>query len=244
MADSLALYQIYYDEGQKSEIYDFAMPYFNQGLSVHFENEVIAHLVPKLGADLIGVASWRLRKKRGDCQIGLTNDLSLSADKILSSGADVCILTPRSPIHKPLIAAESWHGRAWVEAFNVFKSFLLSIGIKVPGELRYAIYENHFIARRDIYHEYVEMVLKPAMRFMDEYDKDVTITYEADGQRITDTQKLFLFPSKYIHLKRRSPEVQIVPNKLGLKDYPIGVFILERLFSIYINDKNLNVKPV
>jgi hypothetical protein len=244
MAESLAFYQIYYDEAQKPELYDFAMPYFNQGLSVHFENEVIAHLVPKLGADMIGVASWRLRKKRGDSQIGLRNDLSLSADKILSSKADVCILTPRSPIHKPLIAAESWHGKAWVEAFTIFKTFLRSIGITVNGELKHSIYENHFVARGDIYHEYVEKVLKPSMRFMEDYDQEVTLTYDVDGQAVTATEKLFLFPSKYIHLKRRSPEVQIIPQKLGLKDYPIGVFILERLFSIYINDKNLTVKPV
>ena len=244
MAESLAFYQIYYHDDQKPELYDFAMPYFNEGLSVHFENEIIAHLVPKLGADLIGVASWRLRKKRGDSQVGLKNDLYLSADKILSSKADVCILTPRSPIHKPLLAAESWHGPAWVKAFSVFKDFLRSVGIEVNGELRYSIYENHFVARRDLYHEYVESVLKPAMRFMEDYDKEVTITYQVDGQNVTDTQKLFLFPSKYIHLKRRSPEVQIVPQKLGLKDYPIGVFILERLFSIFINDKNLIVKPV
>jgi hypothetical protein len=244
MAQSLAFYQIYYRDDQRGELYDFAVPYFNDGLSVHFENDVISHLVPKLDADLIGVASWRLRKKRGDSQIGLGNSLHLSEEKIIFSGADVCILTPRSPIHKMLIAAESWHGVAWVEAFNVFKGFLRSIGIKVNGELRHAIYENHFIAKKDIYHEYVEKVLRPSIQFMEDYDKEVTLTYEVNGQKVTDTERLFLFPSKYIHLKRNSPEVQIVPQKLGLKDYPIGVFILERLFSIWINDKNLNVKPV
>lgn len=225
MAESLAFYQIYYQDDQKAELYDFATPYFNSGLTPYFENYIIADLVPRLRADMIGIASWRLKRKRGDCQIGLKNDLTLSAEKILGAEADVCILTPRSPIHKPLLAAQNWHGQAWVNAFGVFKPFLNSLGIKVPGELRYSIYENHFVAKQEIYHEYVENVLKPSIRFMED-------------------DEIFLSPSGYIKLKHKSTDSQRVTSMLGLEDWPIGVFILERLFSIFINDKNLIVKPV
>ena len=215
MAEPLGFFQVYYDEGQKAELYDFAQPFFNQGLTPYFENDIIAHLVPKCDADLIGVASWRLRKKRGDCVVPLKNSLHLSADKIIEAQADVCILTPRSPIHKPLLAAENWHGKAWVDAFGVFKGFLRSRGIKVPAELVHSIYENHFVAKREIYHEYVEEVLKPSIQFMED-------------------EPIFLTPSGYIKLKRNAPDTQIVTKALGLKDWPIGVFILERLFSIWI----------
>jgi hypothetical protein len=225
MAKSLGFFQVYYDEGQLGELYDFAQPFYNQSLTPYFENDIIAHIVPKCDADLIGVASWRLRKKRGDCAVGLKNSLHLSAEKIIDTDADVCILTPRSPIHKPLLAAENWHGKAWVEAFGIFKGYLRSIGIKVPGELVYSIYENHFVAKREIYHEYVEKVLKPSIQFMED-------------------EPIFLTPSGYIKLKRNAPDTQRVTKMLGLKDWPIGVFILERLFSIWINNKGFNVKPV
>lgn len=224
VADSLDFIQVYFQEEQKNELYDFATPYFNEHLTRYFENAIIADLVPKCNADLIGVASWRLRKKRGDCVYPLKNNLTLTAEKIINSAADVAILTPRSPIHKPLLAAVNWHGKAWVEAFHVFKGFLRSLGITVPDELRYAIYENHFVARREVYHDYVR-ILKLSIQFMED-------------------EAIFLTPSGYNEKKRNPKDAKRIKELLGLSDYPIGVFILERLFSIYINDKNLNVKPV
>ena len=116
MAVSLKFYQIYFSPEQVADIYPFATSYYNEKLTKYFENKVIAELVPKTeGYDYIGVCSHALRKKRGDCQIGLKNDLSLSEQKITFSGADVCILTPRSPIHQVFAAARNWHGadRDW-----------------------------------------------------------------------------------------------------------------------------------
>lgn len=225
MANGLDFVQIYYREDQRAELYDFSVPYFNETLTPWFENSIIAKVVPELKEDYIGVASWRLRKKRNDCQLGLGNNLTLTAEKILNSGADVCILTPRSPIHKPLVAAQSWHGSAWVEAFGIFKGFLAECGLKVPGELRYAIYENHFVARRDIYHDYVSNYLIPAIAYM-------------------DGDKRFLAPSGYNEKKKDRAEKELVHKSLNLTDWPIGVFVLERFFSIYLESKELIVKPL
>lgn len=225
MARTLDFIQVIYDDSQRAELYPFAKEYFNTTLSPYFENKIIADLVPDLKSDLISICSWRLRKKRGDCQIGLQNDLELTEDKLLSC-VDVGILTPRSPIHKPLQNAVIWHGQAWVDAFKDFRYFLDSIGIKVPDELRYTIYENHFITRRDIYHDYVTNVLTPAIAYMD------------------SRPKTYLQESGYNNKKKDRQEKERVHKALGLPDWPIAPFILERLFSIYIDDKGFNVKPI
>lgn len=227
MARTLDFIQIYYDESQLSELYDFARPYFNPVLSPYFENSVIADLVPTLRADYISVCSWRLRKKRPNQEVYLKNDLTLTTDKIFSCDADVMVLTPRSPAHTPLANAVSWHGQAWVDAFADFKPFLASLGIKVPNELKHTVYENHFIARKEIYHDYVINFLRPCIAYMETKDKT------------------YMQPSGYVYKKRNaSAEVKMVKEKLMMDDWPIAPFILERLFSIYLEGRNLDVKPL
>lgn len=222
---SLDFYQILYDESQRSELYPFAKPYFSVGITPYFENAFIAGLVPMSTAEYISVCSWRLRKKRGDAVYhlgGLTKD-ELTADKILTADFDVAILTPHSPSHKPLAMAVNWHGQAWVTAFAILKDFLRNnLGIKVPDELRYAIYENHFIAKGEIYRQYVSTCLIPVIGFM-----------ENEGVFETD--------SGYLSKKKDQTEIKKVQKALKRNDWPIAPFILERLFSIYINDKGYKV---
>lgn len=223
MADKIDFYQILYHESQRSELYPFAKPYFSVGLTPYFENAIIAGLVPMSMADYISVCSWRLRKKRNDAAHylgGMGKDV-LNEEKILSNGFDVAILTPHSPAHKPLAMAPNWHGKAWVDAFNAFKPFLKQFG-KVPDELEYSIYENHFIARREIYHEYVSTYLLPAIDFIGD-------------------SPVFYVDANYLTKKRDQAEIARVQRLLKSKDWPIMPFLLERLFSFFINGKGLKV---
>lgn len=223
---SLDFIQIIYAEEQKAQLYPFAKAYYSIGLTPFFENSLIAGIVPTLQADFIGVASWRLRFKRTQSYVPiiLQNNLDLTEEKILSQDADVLILTPHRQNHQPLLMAANWHGQAWVDAFHVFKRFLLGIGITVPNELTHTIYENHFIARREIYHSYVNDCLIPACHFV-----------------LSDP--VFMVPSGYTFKKRDPVEIERVKKLLGMDDWPILPFILERLFSIYIEGKGLKVMP-
>lgn len=218
--------QIVYAEEQKEQLYPFAKSYFSVGLTPFFENSIIAGLVPVLDAEFIGVASWRLRFKRTQAYVPsiLANNLDLTEEKIINADADVLILTPHRPNHQPLHMAAHWHGQPWVDAFHVFKGFLSSVGIKVPDELTHTIYENHFIARKEIYHEYVQRVLIPACLFV-----------------LSDP--VFMAPSGYVNKKRDPVEIQRVQRLLKMNDWPILPFILERLFSLYIQDKGFKVVP-
>lgn len=221
---SLDFYQILYHESQREQLYPFAKPYFSVGLTPYFENSIIAGLVPFSSSDYISVCSWRLRKKRNDSvyALGGLGKEELSYEKIQAAeGFDVAILTPHSPSHKPLVMAPNWHGKAWVDAFNHFKPFLGQFG-KVPDELRYSIYENHFIATKQIYHEYVNTFLLPAIEYI-------------------GSNPLYYVDSNYLPKKRDQEEIRRVQWLLGRNDWPILPFLLERCFSFFINDKGLKV---
>jgi hypothetical protein len=231
MADSLDFIQIIYKEEQRLSCYPFAQIYFNETLTDYFENDVIARLVPTLNADYISICSWRLKQKRNDAStpMVLNHDLELSKEKILKNDFDVAILTPRRPGFRPLEMAANWHGKVWTDAFTVFANeFLRPMGIRLPDvskeeDLKHTIHENHFIARKEIYQEYVRYALQPAINFM------------------FDRPSLFGNDSGYILKKRDREEIKDYQKKSGRQDWPIAPFILERLFSIWINDKNFNV---
>lgn len=222
-------YQIVYKTEQVSEVYDFAQVYISDSITAFFENSIISGLVPLSEADYIGVCSWRLRKKRLDgwtpllCGFAGRPD-DLSQEKILAQDADIMVLTPRTPRHQMLTNAARWHGGAqhnyaWENAIKELKRF-----IRVPEEVKTAIYENHFIARKSIYHEYVSDCLLPVMDFM----RDNPVFYQDAG---------------YADKKARTEpgEVERYRKETGRQDYPIAPFILERLFSIWINDKQFKI---
>jgi hypothetical protein len=221
MAATIDFIQIYYKQEHKEYLYDFAKPYFSAGLTPYFENAIIAGVVPTCEADYISVCSWRLKKKRGDSihYLGGFGTDQLTMDKIQAAMPfDVAILTPRSPNHQVLSMAANWHGHAWADAFKELKPFFG----KIPDELTYAIYENHFIARKEIYHDYVKSFLIPAIELIGD-------------------NPVFFADSGYLQKKKDYEEIARVQKLLGRKDWPILPFILERLFSFYINDKGFNV---
>ena len=206
---NIDFYQIYYKDEQLSELYDFAIPYKNLTLTPYFENSVICELVPKSTADKICVASWRLRQKRKNL-FRIKENIDLT-----DQDYDIAILTPRSPSHKPLVMARHWHNPAWDIAITELKKF-----IKVPKEIT-AIYENHFIASKDIYQRYISDCLQPCIDFM-------------------SSNSVFLLDSGYAKNKP-AEEVLKYRELTGRNDWPIGVFVLERLFSIWIAKQNFKI---
>lgn len=225
---SLDFIQIYYHDDQVKHLYSFASPYKNEVVTDFFENKVIAERVPKCNAEYIGVCSWRLREKRqsGKCPIILNiygND-NLSEKKILNSGADIINLRPFSPGHQMLANAAMWHGGAqhnyaWENAITELREI-----IHVPEEVNTPIYENAFVAKKEIYHEYVADCLNPVMQFMSD-------------------RSCFFSNSGYAEKKARiePKSVEDYRKITGRNDWPIAPFVLERLFSIWINDRKYKI---
>lgn len=99
------------------------------------------------------------------------------------------------------------------------------LGFKLPGEVKNPIYQNHWVAKTKIAKDYVENFLNPAM--------ELTLSDE-------ELNKLMIAPSGYGRLSRGA-DIKSVKAKLGLYDYPLAPFILERCFSCFCQIKNYRI---
>lgn len=216
MAAKIEFYQIYWKESQKDKMYPFTIPYLNEELTPFFENTVISRLVKASEAEKIGVCSHELRSK---LKSGIPHQEFTK--EILESEYDVLSLTKNTRHHQMLDAAETWH-----KGFKaLFADILAAIGIRHMGNPMYPIYSNHFIAKTQIYKDYVNEMLDPAMKVMAE-----------------QFEERLMIDSQYSKLKKASEEdIKNLKEKLGVPYYPMHAFICERFFSQWINKKELNV---
>ena len=199
------MHQIYYKPEQKTKLYPFATPYYNEGLTIFFENKPIEAIVNSADSPTIAVASWKLAQKLRRHQ-PLTNE-RLEADyQVLS-------FTRNSWRHNMMAMSNQWH-----PGFMKTISLLWEkLGLKIPGEAKQPIYQNHYSAKSDIYKRYVNEFLSPAMELI---EKD------------EELHSLMVVPSRYGSLSREA-DLKSVKEKLGMTDYPLCPFILERCPSLW-----------
>lgn len=213
---SAELVQIYYDDAQKSACFPFARLYRNDSLTVFFENTPIVELVLASDKEKLAVCSWKLKEKLR-WYIGKHRELT---QEVLESDYDVLSFTRNSPAHQMLASANRYH-KGFKEGMQLLCDH---IGLKVPGEVKQPIYQNHHSSRIEIYRDYVQNYLSPAMEFMS-----------------TDMKELALSDSNYSQLSRSKITPEYLMEKIGLPYYPLAPFILERLFSVYCQNKKIKV---
>lgn len=212
-------YQIIYDERQRASCLTIAKVYYNETLTIFFENEVIRELVSATQADKIAVCSWKLKEKL-KWYIGRPRPIT---QELLESEYDIMSFTKNSKHHQMLYAADKWH-----PGFKSTLSKILSaIGKNCPSEVKIPIYQNHFSAKAKIYQDYVNTYLIPAMEVM---------------KNDAEINKLVMVDSNYAQLDR-TPQSKLknLKEKIGIDYYPLAPFLLERLFSVYIHNNKLNV---
>lgn len=220
MAEGIArLIQIYYCEEQKAECFPFANLHFNHSLTIFFENSVIKDLVLASTDEKIGVFSWKLRQKM---RWNILRPRPIT-EEVINTEYDVLCFTGNSKNHKMLACAEGWH-----KGFRETMGYLLeSIGQKIPGEVRTPIYQNSFMAKLEIYQDYVKNWLSPAM--------EATM-------KDSELYSLMTKDSGYTNLaKKDAASPDYLHEKIGIPFYPLAPFILERLFSIYCHNNRINV---
>lgn len=208
--------QIYYDDAQLTSLYPFAKPYKNENLTIFFENSVLKDVVLASESEKIAVCSWKLKEKLR-WYIGKHRELT---QEVLESDYYVLSMTRNSPAHQMLAAANKYH-KGFKEGMQILCDH---IGLKVPGEVKQPIYQNHFSAKREIYLDYVQNYLSPGMDFM-----------------ATSMKELALMDSNYSQLSRSKITPDYLMDKIGLPYFPLAPFILERLFSVYIQNKKIKV---
>lgn len=213
------LIQIYYEDHQKSKMFPFAVPYFNESLTIFFENAVIKELVLASEDEKIAVCSWKLSEKLR-WRVGRRTPLT---EEAINSDYDVLSFTKNTKHHQMLAIAEIHH-----PGFRVtMEKICAAIGTKLPHEVKTPIYQNHFSARTDIYKDYVNRFLSPAMDAITN-DKEIN--------------ELAMKDSRYSELDRATKDkLDNLERKIGLRYFPLVPFLLERLFSVYCHNNKINV---
>lgn len=213
------LTQIIYDESQRAACYGFASIHFNETLTPYFENSVIIRVVESSKADKIAVCSWRLKEKF-KWYIGKRREFT---QEVLDSDYDVLALTRNTKNHRMIEEANVYH-----KGFReTFRKILMAIDVPAPHEVKIPIYQNHFSAKREIYQDYIKRYLKPAIEVM-ENDPEI--------------RKLAMADSNYSVLDKASPEkLDRLEKLIGMRFYPLSPFLLERLFSVYVQNERIKV---
>lgn len=217
MAGTVDFLQIYYLPEQKSEIFPFTTPYFNQSLTEFFENQIIADFVPSSQAEKIAVCSWSLRQKM---TMRIPPRRNLSAE-VLQEDFDVMSFTKNSPDHDMIGALDVWHpGSA-----ALLRKIWAAVGLPFCEKPRYPIYQNAFCARADVYKSYVREFLLPAIWVM---------SLELKDECWQDSRYTVTTLNKPVDTER-------MRTLLGVPYYPLHPFLLERCFSIWIENKGLKI---
>lgn len=227
-------FQIYYDESQKGSLMDGFIPYFNKKATINLESGIICDLVNQgehLICDWFGVFSWKhgtpKRKKIKWFTFKRLHECTTNG-----IGVDIIAPMPSSyrsrsirRVHYPR-RQMNWARKAEEEKFwNAFDLLIKKLGIpddKVLQGSGYAIYQNAFIARPQIYQDFVNSLLKPAIE-----------------KCHTDAQLSQLVTSEFVSGYLKPPQNFI--NDTGFEYYPMIPFILERLINVYIELNNTKV---
>jgi hypothetical protein len=211
------IYQLYYKDEQKTKLFPFSIPVKTEGLTIFFENYWITELVKASNSEKIGVCSWKLRDKLRR-NVGLAKTLT---EIDINGDYQVLSLTRNSKKHQMLAHLYHWHPKSR-EAMTLLWS---KLGYKLPGEAKNPIYQNAFLAKTEIYRDYVDNFLSPAMKLITE-DQELNL--------------LMISPSGYGKLSREA-DLKSVKEKLGLMDYPLAPFILERCASLFFQMKGYQI---
>lgn len=219
------LIQIYYDKSvdqdgltQRDYIYPFAYPYYNESLTLFFENDLIRKLVPLAEKEKLAICSWKLREKMR-WYIGKPRELT---QNVLDSDYEVLSFTKNSQRHQMLASAYQHH-KGFKEAIAKLCDHL---GLSIKYEIKNPIYQNHFSAKIEIYRDYVLNFLSPAMDYI---------------MSDPEMYKMATIDSNYSALSKNGIKPEYLQDKIGFPYYPLSTFLLERLFSIYCQNKKINV---
>lgn len=219
------LWQIFYDESQRENLFPFAKPFFNPTLTVFFENSVIYRVVLPSKAEKIGVCSPALKWK-------INNGIPMKqpfTEEVINQDYDVLSLSRKqTEEHFMLAKMDNWHPGTR-ETLNMILSAIGLQTFEGRREPKTPIYQNAFIAKTEIYKNFLREAMIPAMKVMED-DEEIKKRCWEDSQ--------------YYKLKSEVNYQRMIEKKTGWSYIPCHTFILERLFSCWLTGKNLNIQFV
>jgi len=205
---------------------DGFIPHFNEKATVNLESGIIRDLVNRgecSNCDWFGVFSWKSATKLGGFDF---ERLKIAVDE--NEDCDLLVPNPRNYIccsrrikspHKL-----KFKKHKFMEAFD---PLIKKLGIsETPSEFmtadRDVVYYNYFIGTPQIYSDYVNSLLIPAIKLFQE-DKE-----------------LYDMGMELEHYIKKPPPANFTRDT-GLKYYPRIPFILERLINVYIEINDVKV---
>ena len=169
-----------------------------------FEYNVI--LKTPIVNDYTGFFSWKFRAKTGMNKRVLFN-LLLDNHYCNYEVINLC-----EPLPKPYLEFSESNHKGFIDLFT---SICTDLGLKV-SEPKYTIYSNFFIAKKEVFIEYQNLL----------------------------RQAVELLETKYMDLAWSNPGYKGLPKErlkeaTGLDHYTFHTFILERLMSVWIDNKGI-----
>ena len=224
----IKLFQIYYNENQKSGLVDGFIPHLNENRSIYVENQCIYEIrqnkITK-NTTHVGVFSHKFHDKI------LSKPTLKTISTCIMSNLDGDIFSPRldtlwwSPLRqpRPLYFPNQCNIENLAIPFlrdladvSVMKHSSIDLWIKsYPNP----IYCNFWVAKKDIFIDYVDNFLTGVFKVIESYNRD---------------NPIFTIDHNY-----PSPPPQIWKESTGFAGYPVITFIMERLINIYIQDRSL-----
>lgn len=213
----LKILQIYFDEQSLKNCFNssYVDKYYNEKLTPFFENSVILNEVPKMNAEYIGVFSHSFKQKI--VRAGTFSPEYLST----KLQGDIISFFNHKNTNNVFALAESYH-KGITQIFEAICEKINYDPRYLKMRTRVIVYQNHFIARKEVYNHYIDEVLRPAMEAME--DKRL--------------QQILWSDSKYYKKKKLA---NYLNEKIGVPYYPYHTFVCERLMSLFLQKHNYKV---
>jgi len=228
MADlkKLGIYQIYFDEKSHRTCEQEWNHYNNEGkLTEFFENTVIVDLIERQvhkPYEYFGVFSHDIRNDRVYKEDTLRFNPSTLERVVSAYDVDVFSFEKRRRNTNIITQAENYH-HGFIKIIERILEETKFLPV-IPKKLDNIILFNHFIARSEIYDQYVNELLIPAMKIL----KEMPEAYK---------------DSNYI--KRVSNEMRArFMQAFGQPHYPYHPFICERLPSLFLSKYRYSCKQI
>lgn len=229
----IKIFQIHYKDEQKNNLLDGFTPYMNDKKSILMESECIHDIRHnRLTSDIshVGSVGYKFHKKV------LHKPKYIDFCTTIEKHLDVDIFSPRlntlwmKGIRQPrrICFPNQLNMRFSAIPFledlanlNVIKKSSIKLWERT---YKAPVYFNYWVAKREVFLDYVDNFLDKVIDLIHSYDKDNWIfTVDEDYTPVA--------PEEW-------------QNATGFSNYPIITFILERLINIYIQDRKLNHQAI
>ena len=208
------IYQITYNEAGEKRCMKGAKVIKNQTLHPSFENAIIAITAPTINDKHFGIFSHKFKLKHPAKKY--------TVDNIMEEAEKVDVLSFFGK-HKQKNQVNFLSQNMKFDFNPILEKLLKGTGYLIPDETKFVVYGNTFVAKKDIYHDYVKTMLQPALinsrMVMDDLWRESN--YKGSNLAIGELN------TKY---------------KKRLTKYPLWPFIFECLFSIYLSNNDYDCK--